>query len=87
MRIISQSIIRNYKLESGRLTQEIFAKMIARLNLGLGEKRLRSAADVVYHASEGTVHSLIASQETEIDREEIIREVARLFSAYLQTLR
>ena len=61
--------------------------MISRLNPQLDEKRLRSAAHVVYHASEGIVHSLINSQETGIDQEEIVQEVTRLLGGYLQTLR
>ena len=40
--------------------------MISHLNPQLDEKHLRSAAHVVYHASEGIVQNLINSRETEI---------------------
>jgi len=79
--------VRKYMLESDRSTREIFEKMISRLNPHLEKKRLHSAAHVVYHASEGIVHSLVSNPETATNQEEIVQEVTRLFSGYLQALR
>lgn len=79
--------VRKYILESDRSTREVFEKMIARLNPQLGKKRLRSAAHVVYHASEGIVHSLTNGPEAGIDQDEIVQEVTILFGGYLRTLR
>ena len=79
--------VRKYMLESDRSTREIFEKMIARLNPHLEKKRLHSAAHVVYHASEGIVHSLVNSPETDTNQDDIVQEVTRLFSGYLLTLR
>ena len=86
MAVFDESV-RNYMLESDRSTRDVFEKMISRLNPQLGEKRLRIAAYVVYHASEGIVHDLVSSQETEINQEELVREVASLFNAYFRSLR
>jgi AcrR family transcriptional regulator len=84
---IFDETVRKYLLESDRSTREVFEKLITSLNPQLEKKRLRSVAHVVYHASEGIVHSLINSQEAGIDQDEIVQEVTLLFTDYLQNLR
>jgi AcrR family transcriptional regulator len=78
--------VRNYLLASDRSTQEIFAKMISRMNPQLGKDRLKSAAYVMYYAAEGVIHSLVNNQEADDQKEKILQETAKLLSGYVPTL-
>jgi len=79
--------VRSYLLDSDRSTQEIFAKMISRLNPKLEKEHLQSAAYTMYHAAEGVIHSLINNPEAAARQDEIIRETAKLLNGYALTLR
>ena len=78
--------IRKRLAANDMVVRRLFEKMLLEVNASLDRQTVKTTAYVLYHAAEGVIHEIVHTPEKDLDKDEIIAELSRLLTGYLQSV-